>query len=151
MFRGLYEHNMDAKGRLSVPTGLRGALRLMAGEHEAQTLVVTTGIDACLVAYPLSEWRALEDKLSKLSHFDPAVVKIRRIYIAGATECALDKHGRLLIPPMLRSYAGLTKEVVWAGMGNTIEIWAKEAWDAQMKDLRGDSSDVAASLAALGL
>src|SRR5262245_10763825 len=115
MFRGLYEHSIDGKGRTSLPVHFR---EVLAAEPngDKDSLIITTGIDRCLVAYPLPEWRAFEAKLAGLSQFDPAVVQLKRIYVAGATECPIDKHGRLLIPPMLREYAKLEGEVVWAGM-----------------------------------
>jgi MraZ protein len=112
---------------------------------------VTTGIDRCLVAYPQIEWEAFEARLASLSQFDPAVVQLKRIYVAGATECVLDKHGRLMIPPMLREYAGLKRDVVWAGMVTTIELWAKELWDEQSAANRQDRGAIATALTELGL
>ncbi len=145
MFRGLYEHAMDAKGRTSLPSRFRELL------PEDDRLILTTGIDRCLVAYPLAEWQAFEGKLAALPQFDPAVVQLKRIYVAGATECSLDKHGRLLIPPMLREYAGIQRDVVWAGMVTTIEVWAKEAWNDQAAASREDRGAIAQKLGELGL
>src|SRR5690349_14786836 len=128
MFRGLHEHTIDAKGRTSLPLRLREALargRAAAAEEGAdgeERLILTTGIDRCLVAYPIAEWQAFEARLAGLSQFDPAVVQLKRIYVAGAAEASLDKHGRLLIPPMLREYADLQRDVVWAGMVTHIEL-----------------------------
>lgn len=166
MFRGLYEHSIDAKGRTSIPVRFRGALRSLedgarddqdpqdgdgegGGTHES--LIITTGIDRCLVAYPVREWRAFEARLAGLSQFDPAVVQLKRIYVAGATDCPIDRHGRLLIPPMLREYAGLERELVWAGMVTTIEIWAKERWTEQVAVSRADPGAIARALTELGL
>lgn len=156
MFRGLYEHTIDAKGRTSFPAALRPHLggQLGDGGDEAagvDTLILTTGIDRCLVAYPQAEWAAFEARLAGLSQFDPAVVQLKRIYVAGATECALDKHGRLMVPPMLREYAGLERDVVWAGMVTTVELWAKEHWTQQAGALRQDRHAVAKALTELGL
>ncbi|MEZ4272033.1 MAG: division/cell wall cluster transcriptional repressor MraZ [Myxococcota bacterium] len=159
MFRGLYEHTIDAKGRTSFPGRLRSMLARMddvdsaasAVEADAERLILTTGIDRCLVAYPLHEWQAFEAKLAALSQFDPAVVQLKRIYVAGAIECNLDKHGRLLIPPMLREYAQLRRELVWAGMVTTIEIWAKENWNGQVATSRADPTAIARALTELGL
>lgn len=155
MFRGLYEHTIDAKGRTSLPAHLREVLAAHLqdedGKPGAERLIVTTGIDRCLVAYPPSEWEAFEARLAGLSQFDPAVVQLKRIYVAGATECALDKHGRLLIPSMLREYAGITRDVVWAGMVTTIEIWAKEGWTDQVAASRTDRQAIARALTELGL
>lgn len=155
MFRGLYEHSIDPKGRTSLPVNLREALARHGGDDEGSSsgdrLIVTTGIDRCLVAYPQSEWNAFEARLAALSQFDPAVVQLKRIYVAGATECTLDKHGRLLIPGMLREYAQLQKELVWAGMVTTIEIWSKELWNEQMAASRQDRQGIAKALTELGL
>lgn len=152
MFRGLHEHTIDAKGRMSLPVRFREQLAPMSsGEAEEVNFILTTGIDRCLVLYPVQQWQDLEEKLAGLSQFDPAVVTIRRIYLAGATEVTLDKNGRLLIPPMLREYAGLCRDVVWAGMGNTVELWGKEHWNLQAEASRSDRQAVSAALAGLGL
>ena len=175
MFRGLYEHSIDAKGRTSLPARFRGALREASGDGGASarggdrdepdpgdddgegrgdahgSLIITTGIDRCLVAYPVAEWRAFEARLAALSQFDPAVVQLKRIYVAGATDCPIDRHGRLLIPPMLREYAGLERELVWAGMVTTIEIWGKERWTEQVAVSRADPGAIARALTELGL
>ncbi|MEL6545444.1 MAG: division/cell wall cluster transcriptional repressor MraZ [Myxococcota bacterium] len=146
MFRGLHEHAMDAKGRTSLPSRFRELL-----PEEDDRLILTTGIDRCLVAYPIAEWQAFEGKLAALPQFDPAVVQLKRIYVAGATECSLDKHGRLLIPPMLREYANIQRDVVWAGMVTTIEVWAKESWTDQAAASRADRGAIAQKLGELGL
>lgn len=152
MFRGLHEHTIDAKGRMSLPVRFREQLASMGdGTSEDVQFILTTGIERCLVLYPVKQWQALEEKLAGLSQFDPAVVAIRRIYLAGATEVTLDKNGRLLIPPMLREYAGLCRDVVWAGMGNTVELWGKEQWNLQAEASRSDRQAISASLAGLGL
>jgi MraZ protein len=123
----------------------------IAAQNAEDPLIITTGIDRCLVAYPKAEWTAFEKRLAGLSQFDPAVVQLKRIYVAGATECPLDKHGRLLLPPMLREYAELGRDVVWAGMVTTIEIWSKELWTAQTLASRQDRAAVAKALTELGL
>lgn len=158
MFRGLYEHTIDAKGRTSLPALFRDVLARQASEGSADAtdgqearLIITTGIDRCLVAYPVAEWQAFEARLAGLSQFDPAVVQLKRIYVAGATECAIDKHGRLLIPPMLREYAQLSRDVVWAGMVTTLEIWSKELWAEQAAAMRQDRGAIAKALTGLGL
>jgi MraZ protein len=152
MFRGLHEHTIDAKGRMSLPVRFREQLASTpSGDAEEVHFILTTGIDKCLVLYPVDQWKAFEEKLAGLSQFDPAVVAIRRIYLAGATEITLDKNGRLLIPPMLREHAGLRRDVVWAGMGQTVELWAKELWNIQAESSRSDKQAVSSALAGLGL
>ncbi|MCK5688064.1 division/cell wall cluster transcriptional repressor MraZ [Myxococcota bacterium] len=151
MFRGLYEHTINEKGRTSLPSSLREELAISVPQGSEERLIITTGIDRCLVAYPPAEWEAFEKRLAGLSQFDPAVVQLKRIYVAGATECSLDKHGRLLIPAMLREYAGLERDVVWAGLVTTIELWDKERWLEQEKSNRQDPIAIANSLKELGL
>ena len=149
MFRGLYEHSVDAKGRTSLPVRIRESLA--GGEDSEVRFILTTGLDPCLVLYRYEEWQELEEKLAGLSQFDPAVVRVRRLYIAGATDCTLDKNGRLLIPPMLREHAGLKKDAVWAGMGKTVELWAKERWHLQMEAARANPQAISEALAGVGL
>jgi MraZ protein len=154
MFRGLYEHTLDAKGRLSLPSHFRDVLTARAEPERAEDadhLIITTGIERCLVGYPPREWRAFETRLAGLSQFDPAVVQLKRIYVAGATECPIDKNGRLVVPPLLREYAELRHDVVWAGMVTTLEIWAKERWNEQVAASRQDPKAVARALTELGL
>ena len=103
MFRGRYEHTIDAKGRTSVPARYRDALSA-AGERR---VVLTSALDPCLVAYAPQEWAAFEERLGRLSQFDPAVKKLRRIYVSGAVECEMDDVGRILVPPTLRAHAAL--------------------------------------------
>lgn len=150
MFRGRYEHAIDAKGRTSLPARYREVLSA-AGESR---LVLTTGLDPCVVAYPMSEWTAFEERLAALPQFDPSVAMLRRIYVSGAVECELDKLGRILIPQTLRQHADLKREATWAGMGKHVELWSKERFDA-LRDAVLDDPDkkmaVAARLAELGL
>jgi MraZ protein len=147
MFRGRYEHTIDAKGRTSVPARYRDVLAA-AGETR---IVVTSALDACLVAYAMPEWLAFEDKLAKLPQFDRHVQKLKRIYVSGAVECDIDDSGRILIPPTLRDYARLKKDVLWAGSGRYAELWDKEAWLAAVDTTDDEKRDMAARLAELGL
>jgi MraZ protein len=117
-------------------------------------LVLTTGLDACVVAYSMSEWMAFEDRLSRLPQFDPTVAMLRRIYVSGAVECDLDKLGRILIPATLRDHAGLEREALWAGMGRHIELWSKPTFEDMRARVLGDEAQrqsMAARLAELGL
>ena len=150
MFRGRYEHSIDAKGRTSVPARFREA---MTAQGDAR-LVLTTGLSECLVAYPMSEWLAFEKRLSELPQFDADVVTLKRIYVSGAVECELDKVGRVLIPSALRKHAGLGKDAMWAGMGGYIELWAKETFEELRADVLSDDArrlGIAKRLAELGL
>lgn len=150
MFRGQYEHAIDGKGRTSVPSRFRDVL----GHEDTSKLVVTTGLDPCLVAYPMREWEAFEERLAALPRFDPSVAMIRRIYVSGAVEVEMDKLGRVLIPANLRGYAGLERDALWAGMGKHLELWAKERFDALRASVLEDPNEraqMAQRLAELGL
>ena len=150
MFRGRYEHAIDAKGRTSLPSRFRDVL---GGTGDAR-LVLTTGLEPCLVAYPMSEWLAFEGRLAKLPQFDPNVAMLRRIYVSGAIECELDKLGRILIPAPLRKHADLGREALWAGMGTHVELWSKERFEAmreQVLDSEQARMAMVARLAELGL
>ena len=147
MFRGRYEHTIDAKGRTSVPARYRDVLAA-AGEKR---IVVTSALDACLVAYAMPEWLAFEDRLAKLPQFDRHVQKLKRIYVSGAVECEIDDSGRILIPPTLRTYAGLEKDVLWAGSGKYAELWDKESWRKHFDTTEDERRDISTRLAELGL
>ena len=125
MFRGHYEHAIDAKGRTSIPARFRDQL----AETGDLRLVVTPALfDPCLHVYPMKAWEELEAKIAELPQFDANVVAFRRKYLSAAVEAEFDKAGRILIPPMLREHAALEKEVLWAGMGKTAELWSRERW-----------------------
>jgi MraZ protein len=147
VFRGRYEHTIDAKGRTSVPARYRDALSA-AGERR---VVVTSALDPCLVAYAPTEWAAFEEKLARLPQFDRAVQKLRRIYVSGAVECEFDDVGRILVPPTLRDHASLKKDVLWAGAGRYAELWDKDVWQRHFETTDEEKRDIASRLAELGL
>ncbi|RKH43204.1 division/cell wall cluster transcriptional repressor MraZ [Corallococcus sicarius] len=136
MFRGVYEHQIDAKGRTSLPAKLRETL---VGAYD-ERLIVTTALDPCLHAYPVREWEALETALARRNPMEPGVKTLMRLYVASAQECPLDKLGRLLIPPSLRTYAKLEKDVVWAGMVKVIELWSLDGWAKAQADARQEAN-----------
>lgn len=125
MFRGHYEHAIDAKGRTSIPARFRDQL---AAANDLRLVVTPALFDPCLHVYPMTAWEELEAKIAALPQFDPNVVAFRRKYLSAAVEAEFDKAGRILIPPMLRDHAALEKEVLWAGMGKTAELWDRERW-----------------------
>jgi MraZ protein len=147
MFRGRYEHTIDAKGRTSLAARYRDALET-SGERR---VVLTSALDPCLVAYAMPEWAAFEERLGKLPQFDRAVQKLKRIYVSGAVECEVDDSGRVLVPPTLREYARLEKEVLWAGSGRYAELWDKETWRAHFDTTEDERRDISSRLAELGL
>jgi MraZ protein len=147
MFRGRYEHTIDAKGRTSVPARYRDAL----GAAGDRRIVLTSALDPCLVAYAPIEWIAFEERLGRLPQFDRAVQKLRRIYVSGAVECDIDDVGRILVPPTLRDHAGLKKEVLWAGAGRYAELWDKDEWLKHFETTDEEKHDIATRLAELGV
>ncbi len=147
MFRGRYEHSIDAKGRTSLPARYRDHLAAL-GERR---IVLTSALDPCLVAYAMPEWVAFEEKLAKLPQFDRAVQKLRRIYVSGAVECEVDDSGRILVPPTLREHASLAKDVLWAGAGKYAELWDKTTWKQHFETTEQEKQDISARLAELGL
>ena len=147
MFRGRYEHTIDAKGRTSVPARYRDVLESI-GERR---VVLTSALDPCLVAYTMVEWAAFEDRLAKLPQFDRAVQKLKRIYVSGAVECEIDDSGRILIPPTLREHAALQKDVLWAGAGKYAELWDKDAWRRHFDTTEDERREISSRLAELGL
>ncbi len=135
MFRGVFEHQIDSKGRTSFPAKLRETL---VGAYE-ERLILTTALDQCLHAYPVREWEALEQALARRNPMEPGVKTVMRLYIAPAQECPLDKLGRLLIPPPLREHAALNKDVIWAGMVKVVELWSREGWEKAQAEAKAES------------
>jgi MraZ protein len=150
VFRGRYEHAIDGKGRTSLPSRFRDVL-IALGDGR---VVLTTGLEACVVAYPYGEWVAFEERLSRLPQFDASVSMLRRVYVSAAVECEIDKLGRLLVPAALRKHAGLGREVLWAGMGSHVELWDRARHEALREAVLGDPEKreaMARRLAELGL
>ena len=129
MFRGQFQHAVDAKGRVSLPARFRDAL---GAGHEPILIVTPALFDPCLHIYPLAAWQQLEEKIAELPSLDPHVVRFRRLYVSAACECEADKAGRILIPNALRDKASLTKDALWAGMGRHLELWAQDQWEAAL-------------------
>ena len=127
LFRGLNRLNLDAKGRLAVPTRYRERLR----DCCASELVVTVDTDHCLLLYPMPEWQEIERKLIKLPSFNKAARNLQRLLVGHATEVEMDGQGRVLMPPPLREFAGLDKHVVLIGQGNKFELWDEARWNEQ--------------------
>lgn len=146
MFRGRFEHTIDEKGRLSIPSKFRELLSAR-GENE----LVLTDFDSCLAAYPKDEWRVLEEKMKQLSMIQKDVRNFLRLFYSSATEVPLDPQGRILIPPQMRERARLDREVVLLGLLNKIEIWDKESWEDFMARSAGTFEEVASKLVELGI
>lgn len=141
MFKGEYNHTVDTKGRLIVPAKFREML--------GDTFVVTKGLDGCLFVYPNEEWTNIENKFREIPLTTKDARKFSRFFFAGAADCEVDKQGRILIPSVLREFAGLKKEVVLVGVLNRIEIWSRERWLGENE--YEDMDEVAEHMAELGL
>ena len=141
MFRGATLVNLDSKGRLSVPTRYRDQLN----ESASGQMVCTIDINhACLLLYPLPEWEIIGQKLSRLSSMNPQERRVQRLLLGHASECQMDSAGRLLIAPVLRQHAGLTKEVMLVGQFNKFELWDETTWYQRVKeDIDAEQSDSA--------
>jgi len=125
VFIGEFRHTVDEKGRLIMPSKFRDGLN--------DRFVATRGLDNCLFVYPLSEWASLEEKLKTLPFTRAETRAFTRLFLAGASECEIDKQGRFVVPVPLREYAGLEKDVVIIGVSSRIEIWSQAGWDEYMK------------------
>lgn len=125
MFRGLHAVNLDAKGRLAIPTRFREKLTQQGTEE----LVVTIDTESpCLLLYPLTEWEVIERKLEALPSFNAATRRIQRLLLGHATELEIDTQGRVLLPPLLRKHASLEKHIMFVGQGKKFELWDEQQW-----------------------
>lgn len=141
MFMGEYNHTVDTKGRLIVPSKFR--------EQLGDEFVVTKGLDGCLFVYSKSEWENIEEKFRNVPLTTKDARKFARFFFAGAASCEVDKQGRILLPVVLREYAGIEKDVVSVGVFNRVEIWNKDKW--QESNSYDDMDEIAEHMADLGL
>ncbi len=141
MFMGEYNHTIDTKGRLIIPSKFREAL--------GDVFVVTKGLDGCLFVYDNAEWNVFEEKLKSLPLTNKDARQFVRFFLAGAAEAEVDKQGRILVPNVLREFAQLNKEVVLIGVGSRIEIWSKERFEGMAA--YEDMDEIAEHMAELGL
>ena len=127
MFRGSFEHTLDTKGRLSIPSRFR---EVLIGKGDDRIVITNFVVDStrCLDVYPLDEWLRFEEEIRKKPRFDRRMVSFQNYYLGGASECVVDTHGRILIPPLLRKYANLRRDVVLVSSLDKFRVWDKEAW-----------------------
>jgi len=143
MFIGEYHHTLDDKGRLAVPVKFRASF--------AEGAVITRGLDRSLFLYTRSEWETLATKLASLPMSQADTRAFARLMLAGAMELEVDKSGRVNVPEYLRTYAGLKKDVVLAGLYNRVEVWDEEAWNAYAARTEEQGNEIAERLTALGV
>ncbi len=144
MFMGEYQHIMDDKSRVIMPSKFR--------EDLGHNFIMTKGLDNCLFVYPKDEWIVLEEKLRQLPPLTNKDARaFVRFFFAGATECTLDKQGRVLIPGNLKEHAKLNKDAVIIGVSTRIEIWDKNEWDTYNEDDSLSYENIAEKMAELGI
>ncbi|MBR5248498.1 MAG: division/cell wall cluster transcriptional repressor MraZ [Lachnospiraceae bacterium] len=136
-----YNHTVDTKGRLIIPSKFREIL--------GDEFVVTKGMDGCLFVYANDDWKVFEQKLTSLPITNKDARKFARFFLAGAAPVEVDKQGRILLPAHLREFAELDKDVVLVGVGSRIEIWNKDKWEENNVD--DDMDAIGASMESLGL
>ena len=141
MFMGEYNHSIDQKGRLIVPSKFR--------EQLGNEFVVTKGLDGCLFVYSNEEWQRIEEKFREIPLTTKDARKFSRFFFAGAATCEVDKQGRILLPSNLREYAAIEKEVVSVGVLSRVEIWSKDRW--RENGDYDDMDEIAEHMAELGL
>lgn len=143
MFMGEFHHNIDAKGRIIVPSRFR--------EELGERFVITKGLDKCLFVYTLNEWKKLEDKLRLLPLTSVDARKFVRYFFSGAIECEVDAQGRIVIPQNLRSYASLEKQIVSIGVADRVEIWNEEKWKVYNDEENFVDNELEAKMAEFGI
>ncbi len=138
MFMGEYHHTIDQKGRMIIPAKFRELL--------GDGCVITRGLDQCLFGYSYDEWKILENKLKTLPFTKKDARAFTRFFFSGATECEVDKQGRVNIAPPLRDYAKLDKDCVIVGVSNRFEIWNKSNWDTYVTESADSFAEIAESM-----
>lgn len=138
MFMGEYQHSIDDKGRIIIPAKFRDGL--------GSQFIATRGLDNCLFVYPLQEWAVLEQKLKSLPLMKSDARAFSRFFFSGATECELDKQGRVTVPGNLRDYAKLDKDCTVIGVSNRVEIWSKQIWEGYYEQSEDAFNEIAEKL-----
>jgi len=148
MFRGSSFHTIDPKGRIIVPKRFRETIR---GDGNSDLMI--SRMDSGLVAYTLSDWEKIETKILSLAEKSDSMRRFRRVFIGGAFECSCDKQDRILVPPTLRDYAGLDREIVIVGVLDHFEIWSRQNWDKENSFMEKDmqKEEVRNEIARLGI
>jgi MraZ protein len=150
MFRGTFEHTIDDKGRVSVPSRFR---EILLGNNDNRIVITNyfVGSIRCLDVYPIAVWQALEERFRGKPQFDQRFVRFLHYYVAAAQDCFLDKQGRILLPPNLRDYAGLSRDVVFTSALEKFRIWDREQWKQIFSDAERALMERPEELAELGI
>ncbi|MBW1941154.1 MAG: division/cell wall cluster transcriptional repressor MraZ [Deltaproteobacteria bacterium] len=149
MFRGCSFHTIDSKGRIIIPARFREVLKQTGGLDG----VMVSRMDKSLFAYTFEEWNKIEAKILSMAEKSAAMRRFRRVFIGGAFECLCDKQGRILIPPSLRQYAEIEREIVLVGVLDHFEIWPRVNWENENNLMEEDmnNEEVRNEVAKLGL
>lgn len=143
MLLGEYSHTLDAKGRIIIPSKFR--------EDLGESFIVTKGLDNCLFAYSKKEWNQFEEKLKALPITNITTRNFVRFFFSGATECEVDKQGRINLPQNLREYASLEKEITIIGVATRVEIWNSQKWEQYTSPEKMDVDKIADQMSNLGI
>lgn len=143
MFIGEYSHNLDEKGRITVPKKFHTDI--------VKGAVVTRGLDHCLFLYTKEEWIKLAEKLANLPFAQANTRAFSRLMLAGAMDVELDKQGRIIIPEYLRDFAHIKKNVVIAGLYNRLELWDADEWKKYTQKNEEESNEIAEQMGLLGV
>jgi len=142
MFIGEYEHTLDEKKRVSLPKQFRAGL--------GKSMVVTRGLDNCLFVYPKKNWQKIADKLDRLSFAQADTRGFNRFILSGAAEVEVDAAGRILIPDHQKEFAGLSRNVVFAGVSDRVEVWDSEKWKSYKAQIMGKADQMSEKLGEIG-
>ena len=142
MFYGEYEHSIDRKGRLIIPSKFREAVK----ENYVERFFVTRGLDTCLFVFTEEEWKKQETRFKSLPFTSSQSRQFNRLYFSGACEVACDKQGRVLVPQFLKDFAQIKRDVVVVGVSNRIEIWGKEKWQEFFRNTKDSFEKIAESM-----
>lgn len=143
MLIGQYQHTIDSKKRLALPVKFRGEL--------GAKVVVTKGVENCLIVYTEKEWSEMSQKLSNLPISQSEARSFVRHLLASAMEIDLDKLGRILLPDYLKEYGGLKKDVIICGLSNRLEIWDEQKWNNYKKKAEKGVEEIVSKLGPLGI
>ena len=143
MFIGEYQHSIDPKKRLALPSKFRKEL--------GKNVVVTRGLDKCLFVYPAKVWKELAEILGTLPMGESTTRSFVRLMLAGAVDSDVDGQGRVLLPEYLKEYAGLNRSVVVAGLFNRLEIWDEKKWNTYKTGAEKNTDEIAEQLGKLGI
>ena len=146
MFRGKYEHTIDSKGRVKLPSRFWEVL-----QNKYDNNLIITNLDGCLSVFPLPEWNRMEEKILSLPGMKQEVRYFKRFFLGSAVDCEVDNQRRILVPLSLRGYAELKRDIVFVGLINRFEIWAKEKLQPQMEGVRERFEEIVEPLGDLGL